>query len=568
MQSSKRWVDRTRSDLSVSALALLITVMFAGCGQDDVPTESKPVDPSAGPAANDPTTGAETTGSTKPETDNGSTKASSTPDKPKTDPANPETTARTDVPNKPKLDFQAELGRAEVFLEIGKFHESRKIIRRLQRVFPRHPSSRQLDKLSARIRELIRESADFAIAIRGLSSDDPAEVAAAGQRLRQGGETARIMLRLAFNDGKEPAYTHTIELLAEMNDDKAAELFASAIPFNKDVAQVKLLYKSLSQIVAQTQPETVQKLYADFSHDPGPINRSAAAYFAHVIRDGAKSDPATFDEMAGQPGAYRNVCNYFEQSWRSGDVDRIAWVRKYVALLNDLVAGLHAQYYLRNEKATTDVMAAATAAVEKLKVATAARLAADQKSDAAAKAAVAAKTDAAKKAAADALAAAKAAAVAQEAAKKESAEATKAADAYYETLVLERRDKQINLLDQKFPDTQPMHNHENISARWTGLLDVPATGEYTFWCHSNEYQHVKIDGKTLIEIRGAGDHVGKRSLTVGLHEIDAYFRDAANGYYMDMSWAGPEFKRELIGPKSFLSRWRPAVKEAEKKETE
>ncbi len=84
---------------------------------------------------------------------------------------------------------------------------------------------------------------------------------------------------------------------------------------------------------------------------------------------------------------------------------------------------------------------------------------------------------------------------------------------------------------------------KDASARWTGLLRVPADGEYTFYCKSDDEGRVLIDGKQAVKGDRGGGKEGKVKLTAGLHEFRADWDDDDGGIHMRVEWWGPGVKR-------------------------
>lgn len=95
---------------------------------------------------------------------------------------------------------------------------------------------------------------------------------------------------------------------------------------------------------------------------------------------------------------------------------------------------------------------------------------------------------------------------------------------------------------------------ESFGLRFTGLLEVPADGEYTFWTESDDGSVLDVDGKRIVD--NDGDHApversGKVKLTKGLHGFEVRFYQNGAGFEFKLRWAGPGFARQAIPSSAF-----------------
>ena len=98
--------------------------------------------------------------------------------------------------------------------------------------------------------------------------------------------------------------------------------------------------------------------------------------------------------------------------------------------------------------------------------------------------------------------------------------------------------------------------NESFGLRFTGLIEAPADGEYTFWTESDDGSVLAVDGKRIVD--NDGDHAptekqGKIRLTKGLHGLEVRFYQNGSGFEFKVGWAGPGFSRQAI-PASALKR--------------
>ncbi|MFN0069426.1 MAG: c-type cytochrome [Limisphaerales bacterium] len=97
---------------------------------------------------------------------------------------------------------------------------------------------------------------------------------------------------------------------------------------------------------------------------------------------------------------------------------------------------------------------------------------------------------------------------------------------------------------------------DHVALRFTGHLEAPADGEYTFWTVSDDGSQLYLDGRLVVD--NAGEHgavekSGKVTLKAGRHPLRVTWFENAGGEELAVSWSGPGFGREVI-PASRLSR--------------
>ena len=103
-----------------------------------------------------------------------------------------------------------------------------------------------------------------------------------------------------------------------------------------------------------------------------------------------------------------------------------------------------------------------------------------------------------------------------------------------------------------------MAKRENgFAVRFSGAIEIPTEGEYTFWLTSDDGSVLDIDGKRIVDVDG--DHPpqekqGKVRLTRGPHTFDLRFSQNGGGWEFKARWAGPGFERQAI-PGSVLKHF-------------
>ncbi len=97
----------------------------------------------------------------------------------------------------------------------------------------------------------------------------------------------------------------------------------------------------------------------------------------------------------------------------------------------------------------------------------------------------------------------------------------------------------------------------DFAVRFSGAIEVPADGEYTFWINSDDGATLDIGGKRVVD--NDGEHApqersGKLRLARGPHSIDLRFFQNGGGWEFKARWAGPGFDRQPI-PGSALKHY-------------
>ncbi|MBS1144041.1 MAG: putative baseplate assembly protein [Proteobacteria bacterium] len=90
---------------------------------------------------------------------------------------------------------------------------------------------------------------------------------------------------------------------------------------------------------------------------------------------------------------------------------------------------------------------------------------------------------------------------------------------------------------------------DNFCARWSGWLEAPSTGTYTFYLTIDDGVRLWIDGNPLIEdwTDTPGVHIGTASLVANQkHEIRLEFYENRGGATCQLAWSGPGFNRSVI----------------------
>ena len=90
---------------------------------------------------------------------------------------------------------------------------------------------------------------------------------------------------------------------------------------------------------------------------------------------------------------------------------------------------------------------------------------------------------------------------------------------------------------------------ERFGVVFTGRLNVPKTGDYTFNMASDDGMRVEIDGKKVVEhdgLHGMEPKQGKAKLEAGVREIRVSYFEKSGGEGIALKWSGPGFKNRQL----------------------
>lgn len=90
---------------------------------------------------------------------------------------------------------------------------------------------------------------------------------------------------------------------------------------------------------------------------------------------------------------------------------------------------------------------------------------------------------------------------------------------------------------------------DNFAVRWSGLLRVPAEGQWTFYLESDDGSRLTIDGEILIDhggLHGMTEKTGLRTLSAGDHPIVVDYFDRGGSAGIRLSWSGPNQEKAVV----------------------
>ena len=92
---------------------------------------------------------------------------------------------------------------------------------------------------------------------------------------------------------------------------------------------------------------------------------------------------------------------------------------------------------------------------------------------------------------------------------------------------------------------------DNFSVRWAGKIEVPTTGDYTFYVNSDDGVDLRVNGQLLInrlsQAQSPTEYSGTLTLTGGRrYFIDLQYNEFTGGAVCQLSWSGPGISKQII----------------------
>lgn len=106
-------------------------------------------------------------------------------------------------------------------------------------------------------------------------------------------------------------------------------------------------------------------------------------------------------------------------------------------------------------------------------------------------------------------------------------------------------------------DLSPRNRNDNFGFRFTGYINVPADGNYTFYTNSDDGSNLYIGTTKVVDndgLHGLQEHSGSIPLKAGKHALRVDYFEATGSENLIVSYAGPGITKQVI-PASALFRW-------------
>ncbi|MFP4055698.1 MAG: PA14 domain-containing protein [Candidatus Brocadiia bacterium] len=92
--------------------------------------------------------------------------------------------------------------------------------------------------------------------------------------------------------------------------------------------------------------------------------------------------------------------------------------------------------------------------------------------------------------------------------------------------------------------------NDNFSIRWTGQIEPPTSGEYTFYVDLNDQARLWVDGKLIVD-EWEGYHKGEYKGTAALQAgkrvlIKLEYWESGHDAWIRLAWSGPDVEKQIV----------------------
>ena len=113
---------------------------------------------------------------------------------------------------------------------------------------------------------------------------------------------------------------------------------------------------------------------------------------------------------------------------------------------------------------------------------------------------------------------------------------------------------QYNSMNSAYPGLDDRFRN-NWGARFSGLIDIPDSGNWTFYLTSDDGSELWIDGTSLVTnygSHGMRERSGLVNLTTGLHDFKIEFFQGTGPHGLNLKWEGPNQSKSLVPASAFV----------------
>lgn len=114
--------------------------------------------------------------------------------------------------------------------------------------------------------------------------------------------------------------------------------------------------------------------------------------------------------------------------------------------------------------------------------------------------------------------------------------------------------KRTGKLPKNVIDLTVAEREDHFGLVFTGKLNAPHDGEYTFYVNSDDGSRIVVNDQAVVVYDGIhapqGDRTGKIRLAKGAHAFRVEFFEGQHGQQLDVAWEGPTITRALLSPRT------------------
>ena len=96
---------------------------------------------------------------------------------------------------------------------------------------------------------------------------------------------------------------------------------------------------------------------------------------------------------------------------------------------------------------------------------------------------------------------------------------------------------------------------DNFAFRYTGKINIPTAGNYTFYTTSDDGSNLKIDGNIVVNndfLQPSTERSGSVTLTAGMHDIEVAFFEHSGGEVLQAHFQGPGISKVELSGNNYL----------------
>lgn len=168
----------------------------------------------------------------------------------------------------------------------------------------------------------------------------------AGIHVRDGDESARILLRAALDDESMAVRKKALNLLVLDRDERTAKLLLDRAAAETDPVWIQEIAGALHSLAGLVSTNQVPLLLDTVKAEAKPTMHPHACALFGILQRVCQGDAATFNEMAGDPSAHETLSGYWERAAVSTNQAAAARSAEFGAPFAPYLAGARAEYFL------------------------------------------------------------------------------------------------------------------------------------------------------------------------------------------------------------------------------
>ena len=104
-------------------------------------------------------------------------------------------------------------------------------------------------------------------------------------------------------------------------------------------------------------------------------------------------------------------------------------------------------------------------------------------------------------------------------------------------------------------DVPQRQEPDGFALRFSGMIQIPKSGRYTFFITSDDGSRVYVDGNLLVDndrLQGMTECSGSVELIAGSHPIAVTYFDNGGGDGLEVAWSGPDLPKQKISANQLI----------------